>query len=62
VGWVDSGGDATGSCVDGESLTQAAAPYKPSAPECSDRNQSAINSPETSVDSSANESAADSTE
>jgi len=40
-GWIGSGGDATGSCVDGGSLTQAAAPYIPSAPECSDRNQSA---------------------
>jgi len=41
VGWIGSGGDATGSCVDGESLTQAAAPYIPLAPECSDKNQSA---------------------
>jgi len=40
-GWVGSGGDATGSCVDGGSLTQAAAPYIPSAPESSERDQSA---------------------
>jgi len=40
-GWVGSGGDATGSGVDGGSLTQAAAPYIPSAPESSERDQSA---------------------
>ena len=41
-GWVGSGGDATGSCVDGGSLTQAAAPYILLAPECSKQNQSAM--------------------
>jgi len=42
AGWIGSGGDATGSCVDGGSLTQAAAPYIPLAPECSDKNQLAM--------------------
>ena len=37
TGWFGSGGDATGSCVDGETLTQAAAPYIPSALGCSNR-------------------------
>jgi len=40
-GWMGSGGDATGSCVDGGSLTQAAALYIPSAPEGSEKDQSA---------------------
>jgi len=41
VGWIGSGGDATGSCVDRKSLTQAAAPYIPSALKYSNKSQSA---------------------
>ena len=59
---IGSSGDATGSCVDGGSLTQTPAPYIPPAPEYSDKESVSSNSPETSVDSSANESATDSTE
>ena len=41
IGWIGSGGDATGSCVDGGSLTPTAASYIPSAPKCSEEDQPA---------------------
>jgi len=58
AGWIGSSGDATGSCVDGGSLTQAAAPYLYTIGSGMLQQESVSNdSLETSVDSSANESA-----
>ena len=42
VGCMGNGGDATGSCVDEGTLTQAAAPYIPLALEYSKKDQSAM--------------------
>jgi len=54
LGWIGSGGDATSSCVDEGSLTQAAAPYITGTLQ---KGPVSNDSPETSVDPSANESA-----